>query len=264
MTRTCRVCGQPRHEKSSMPLCHAHLNEYRRAQDKRRRGPAKQRGGKYQPTCKLCGEPRREDIQYALCAEHYRDMLLQRARAKGVPARRYFDPQKCTRCDEPRTQYGSLCLACDRAAKEVKRREMGIAPWRPAKPKTCRICGAAGPLATATGKLCVACAGERSRRKVKKATQATRGTMPATRGTMPAITANQPPAAPVATRWQTALPGRGFGEAVVVGPEVFAPVEPVKPTRPVTRVRAADADEREAREREWAEWLQRRRTVARP
>ena len=237
MTRTCRLCGQPRHEKSSMPLCHAHLNEYRRAQDKRRRGPAKQRGGKYQPTCKLCGEPRREDIQYALCAEHYRDMLLQRARAKGVPARKHFDPQKCTRCDEPRTQYGSLCLACDRAAKEAKRREMGIAPWRPAKPKTCRICGAAGPLATATGKLCVGCAEERSRRKVKKASR---------------------PKAPVATRWQTALPGRGFGEAVVVGPEVFAPVEPVKPTRPVTRVRAADADEREAREREWAEWLQRR------
>ena len=231
MTRICRVCGEPRHEKLSMPLCHAHLNEYRRAQDKRRRGPAKQRGGKYQPKCKHCGEPRREGIQYALCAEHYRDMLIQRARARGVPARRYFDPEKCTRCDQPRTQYGSLCLACDRAAKEAKRREMGIAPKAAAKPKACRICGAAGPLATATGKLCVACAEERSRRKVKKASR---------------------PKTPVATRWQTALPGRGFGEAVVVGPEVFTPVEPVKPTRPVTRVRAADADEREAREREWA------------
>ena len=238
MTHTCRLCGQPRHEKSSMPLCHAHLNEYRRAQDKRRRGPAKQRGGKYQPTCKLCGEPRREGIQYALCAEHYRDMLLQRARAKGVPARKYFDPQKCTRCDEPRTRYGSLCLACERAVKEAKRREMGILPWRAAKPKACRICGAAGPLATATGKLCVECAGQRSRRKATKASR---------------------PKTPVVTRWQAAIPGRGFGEAVVVGPEVFAPVESVKPTRPVTRVRAADADEREAREREWADYLQRRR-----
>lgn len=35
MTRICRLCGEPRHEKSSMPLCHAHLNEYRREQRER-------------------------------------------------------------------------------------------------------------------------------------------------------------------------------------------------------------------------------------
>ena len=247
MTRICRVCGEPRHEKSPMPLCHAHLNEYRRAQDKRRRGPAKQRGGKYQATCKLCGEPRREGIQYALCAEHFRDMRIKRARAKGVPARQYFDPHKCTRCDEPRTRYGSLCLACERAVKEAKRREMGILPWRPAKPKTCRICGAAGPLATATGKLCVGCTERRSRRSVKKATRA--------KLTVAAKAVEKQ----VPRRWDTALPGRGFGDVVVVGPEAFARPEPVQPTRPVTRIRAADADEREQKEREWAEWLQRRR-----
>jgi len=240
MTRTCRLCGQPRHEKSSMPLCHAHLNEYRRAQDKRRRGPAKRRGGKYQPKCKHCGEPRREGIQYALCAEHYREMLAQRARAKGIPPRRYFDPQKCTRCDEPRTQYGSLCLACDRAAKEAKRREMGIAPRAAAKPKVCRICGSAGPLATATGKLCVWCseqrrAGNATKKKLTKA-------------------AVHKQMAPPAPRWNTAFSGKGLGGVaqkpvtvvdIVIGPEAFERPKPVDIRgHKVTRVPAAGEGER--------------------
>ncbi len=216
MTRTCRICGEPRHEKSSMPLCHAHLNEYRRAQDKRRRGPAKQRGGKYQPKCKHCGEPRREGIQYALCAEHYRDMLIQRARAKGVPARKYFDPEKCTRCDEPRTQYGSLCLACDRAAKEAKRREMGIAPRAAAKPKVCRICGSAGPLATATGKLCVGCSEQR--RAVKSSTK-----KKLTKAAVHKQMAR--PAPPAGRRW----PEVAVVEArdIVIGPQAIEVVKPV-------------------------------------
>jgi len=233
MTRTCRLCDQPRHEKSSMPLCHAHLNEYRRAQDKRRRGPAKRRGGKYQPKCKHCDEPRREGIQYALCAEHYREMLAQRARAKGIPPRQYFDPEKCTRCDEPRTQYGSLCLACDRAAKEAKRREMGIAPRAAAKPKVCRICGSAGPLATATGKLCVGCSEQRRAAKAAKKKQ------------RQCVAESAPPA----HRWNTAFPGKGLTEAVqkpvavvdiVIGPEAFERPKPVDIRgHKVTRVPAA-------------------------
>jgi hypothetical protein len=226
-----------------MPLCHAHLNEYRRAQDKRRRGPAKRRGGKYQPKCKHCGEPRREGIQYALCAEHYREMLTQRARAKGIPPRQYFDPQKCTRCDEPRTQYGSLCLACDRAAKEAKRREMGIAPRAAAKPKVCRICGSAGPLATATGKLCVGCseqrrAGNATKKKLTKA---------AVHKQRQCVAESAPPA----RRWNTAFSGKGLTEAVqkpvavevrdiVIGPEAFERPKPVDIRgHKVTRVPAA-------------------------
>jgi hypothetical protein len=45
---------------------------------------------------------------------------------------------------------------------------MGILPKTAAKPKVCRICGSAGPLATATGKLCVGCSEQRSKGRATK------------------------------------------------------------------------------------------------
>jgi hypothetical protein len=112
---------------------------------------------------------------------------------------------------------------------------MGIAPSAAAKPKVCRICGSAGPLATATGKLCVGCseqrrAGNATKKKLTKA-------------------AKQKQMAPPAPRWNTAFSGKGLTEAaqkpvevneIVIGPQAIEVVKPVDIRgHKVTRVPAA-------------------------
>ena len=254
MTRTCRVCGQPRAGYTRTALCREHYLARRRV-----KGPHGKPGRAKAEVCRECGGPRKPNCQKPLCEEHYRVYVIRASRKRrgtdpDAPVKA-FDITTCSRCDQPRLPYGNLCRACHNGRCEEQRRKRGQIPVaehfaRIAVPKgICRTPACGQPTTTRTSKYCRGCYLQRQQAKAT----------PATRGTMPAITANQPPAAPVATRWQTALPGRGFGEAVVVGPEVFTPIEPVKPTRPVTRIRAADADEREAREREWGEWLSRRR-----
>ena len=236
MQTTCRVCGEPRHSTSSMPFCRQHYNEYRRVKDKERRGPAARRGAKFQAQCKICAGPRRRNIQYALCDTHYREMLIRRARAKGVQPRKEYDPTMCTKCDQPRTAYGPLCLACERAAKLLRRRAAGILPPVKAKPRVCRIPGCSGVPATRSGKLCPTClsriqrdkVSQRSRRKMSAAAKSPLKQIP-----------------------------RSYPE-VKVGPETIEQTKPVVPPGTVQRIPAADAAEREAREREWAEYLKKR------
>lgn len=236
MQMTCRVCGEPRHSTSLMPLCRQHYNEYRRVKDKQRRRPAARRTTKFQTQCKGCGGPRRQDIQYALCDLHYREMLTRRARAKGVQPRKEYDPMKCTKCDQPRTAYGPLCLACERAVKLARRRAAGILPPKPAKPRVCRIAGCNGVPATRSGKLCPPCLARIQRDKVS---QRSRQKMSA---------AAKSPLKQIPRTYPD----------VKVGPETIAQPKPVVPPGTVQRIPAADAAEREAREREWAEYLSRK------
>ena len=262
MTRTCRVCDQPRAGYTKTALCREHYLARRRV-----KGPHGKRGRPKVEICRECGGPRKPSCHMALCEEHYRVYVIRASRkqrgtdpdgpVKAVPVKA-VDTTTCSRCDQPRLPYGNLCRACHNARCEEQRRKRGQIPVaehlaRIAVPKgICRTTGCGQSTTTRTSKFCRVCYLQRQQSKV---TEASRAKM-----TLAAKAVEKQ----VPRRWDTALPGRGFGEAVVVGPEAFARPEPVQPTRPVTRVRAADADEREAREREWAEWLSRRTAVARP
>ena len=255
MTLTCRLCGEPRAGYTKTALCREHYLARRRV-----KGPHGKRGRPKVEVCRECGGPRKANCHMALCEEHYRVYVIRASRKqRGTDPDgpvKAVDTTTCSRCDQPRLPYGNLCRACHNVRCEEQRRKRGQIPVaehlaRIAVPKgICRMPDCGQPTTTLTSKYCRGCYLQRQQAKV---TEASRAKMTAA---AKAVDKQIP------LRWQTALPGRGFGEAVVVGPEVFAPVEPVKPTRPVTRVRAADADEREAREREWAEWLSRRRTDA--
>ena len=245
----CRICGAPRVSYSSLPLCREHYNERRRSKK-----PPQKRGRKVVSVCRVCGGPRKEGISLALCADHYREYALRQTRKQrgmdpDAPVKK-VDVTKCSRCDEPRLSYGTLCRAHHNAMHAERRRKAGVQTWAEhvarigvSKP-TCITNGCGEPTTSRFAKLCRACY---ERRQQAKVTASSRAKMTA---------AAKAPEKQIPRRWDTALPGRGIKEPVIGLPP--APV-PVVVVGKVTVVRSADEIEREARAREWAEYLERRK-----
>lgn len=272
----CRICGAPRVSYSTRPLCREHYNEHRRSTK-----PPQKRGRKVVEACRICGGPRKEGISLALCPDHYREYAMRRMRKQrgmdpDAPVKK-VDVTKCSRCDEPRLPYGTLCRGCHNAMHAERRRKAGVQTWAEhvariavSKP-ACITVGCGEPTTSRFAKFCRACYERRQEAKVKASSRAchdeknkssnlavrfSEAELDVLKAALPKLRKQ------TGENWnlsrmvregarmliKTGLPGRGIKDAVVGPPPVT-----------VTVVRSADEMEREQRAREWAEYLERKR-----
>ena len=152
MTRTCRVCGEPRASYTKMALCREHYQARRRV-----KGPHGKPGRVKVEVCRECGGPRKANCQKPLCEEHYRVYVIRASRKRrgtdaDAPVKdaqvKVADTSKCRLCDEPRLPYGAMCRQCLRNYEAERRRKAGAQP----RSTTCKAPACGVPKATPAGR----------------------------------------------------------------------------------------------------------------